>query len=286
MEDESRRLHEQWLQEMQADSGVPLWEKGKTPHYDAAFGQPEPSLVPFLVGSENAALVLVFAGGGFTIKAPHEGHVIARWLNDSGVAAAVLDYRLEPYQYPTIAGDASRAIRFSRSKANEWKIDADRIGVIGFSAGGALAATVATSFDDGNADAIDSVERYSSRPDAQILCYPFIPVSTDPLGYRKETQSQAFAEDASGKEPANHFAADLNVTAETPPAFLWGTGDDFLAPTWEPYLSALAEREVPYEFHLIQSGPHGMGLAEGHESARHWPTLCASWLAEIGFRTF
>ena len=284
MEDESRRMHEEWLQEMLADPGIPLWEDGSTPDFDRTLGQPEPSLVPFLIDSENAALILVCAGGGFAIKAPHEGRVIARWLNDIGIAAAVLDYRLEPYGFPTTARDASRAIRFTRSKAHEWKIDPDRIGIIGFSAGGALAATVATQYDGGNADDGDLVERYSSRPNAQILCYPYVPVSADPLGFAKDAEGQAFMEDASGRESKGHCAADLNVTAETAPAFLWGTRDDFLAATWPPYLTALAEHEVPYEYHLFGSGPHGMGLAESHESARHWPTLCASWLTEIGFR--
>ena len=284
MDDWSRQAVAQWQKEMEDDPGIPLWEQGTTPDYDPALGQPEPSLVPFLIDREGASLVLVFPGGGFTLKAPHEGRAIARWLNQIGIAAAVLDYRLQPYRFPTIAQDASRAIRLARSNASEWKIDPGRIGVIGFSAGGTLVATTATHHDEGDTDDSDPVERYSSRPNAQILCYPFIPVSTDPMGQANNPESRAFMEDPQGKESARYYAADLNVTTDTPPAFLWGTRDDFLAQTWPPYLSALAEHQVPYEYHLIQSGPHGMGLAEDHESARHWPTLCASGLAGIGFR--
>src|SRR5438552_12245469 len=136
-----------------------------------------PTLTPYFAPKEKAtgAAIIVCPGGGYDHLAAHEGAPVAEWLNSIGITAFVLKYRLGPrYHHPAPLQDAARAIRTIRAHAAEWKIDPERIGILGFSAGGHLAATIATHFDSGKRDASDPVERVSSRPNLAILVYPVI----------------------------------------------------------------------------------------------------------------
>src|SRR5204862_3028506 len=135
------------------------------------------SLTAYLPPKEKAtgAAIIVCPGGGYTHLAEHEGRPVAEWLNTIGVTAFVLKYRLGPrYHHPAPLQDAARAIRTVRARASEWNLDPERIGVLGFSAGGHVASTIATHFDAGKADAADPLERVSSRPSVAILIYPVI----------------------------------------------------------------------------------------------------------------
>lgn len=137
-----------------------------------------PTITPYLPAADKVSgtSIVVCPGGGYGGLAGHEGEGYAKWLADNGVAAFVLKYRLgsKGYRHPVMLGDVSRAIRLVRSRAAEWKLDPQRVGVMGSSAGGHLASTAVTHFDAGKADASDTVDRQSSRPDFGVLCYAVI----------------------------------------------------------------------------------------------------------------
>lgn len=151
-----------------------LWEEN-TP--GLAPGDSPPTLEPYIIDAplgRSTAAVIICPGGGYARRADHEGRPVAQWLNSLGISAFVLHYRVAPYRHPYPLLDAKRAIRLVRHRASQWNIDPHRIGVLGFSAGGHLAATLATHFDGGDPMAADPIERQSSRPDLAILCYPVI----------------------------------------------------------------------------------------------------------------
>jgi acetyl esterase/lipase len=230
--------------------------------------------------------VVVCPGGGYGGLAEHEGHPIAKWLNSLGVTAIVLKYRLGSagYRHPVMLNDASRAIRTVRSHAGEWKIDPKRIGILGFSAGGHLASTAATHFDEGKPEASDTVERVSSRPDFAVLVYPVITME-DPYTHRGSRQN-LLGENPS-RELIELLSNEKQVTAKTPPCFLVHTADDAAVPVENSLLFASACRKagVPVEIHVFEHGPHGFGLGanspvlNGTNSVLSaWPSLCAAWM--------
>jgi acetyl esterase/lipase len=211
-----------------------------------------------------------------------EGRQIASWFNAMGVTAFVLKYRLGPrYHHPIELGDAQRAIRLVRSRAMQFGIAPDRLGMMGFSAGGHLAATAGTRFDEGDANAPDPVDRLGSRPDFLILAYPVI--SFDPAIAHAGSVRSLLGENPS---PAllQELSAELHVTAKTPPAFLFSTNADTAVPaenTIRFYL-ALRQAKVPAEMHIFENGPHGVGLDLGDPALSLWPTLLANWLRGRG----
>jgi acetyl esterase/lipase len=212
----------------------------------------------------------------------HEGVQIAAWLNNLGISAYVLKYRLGPkYHYPIELWDAQRAIRYVRSHAVDFGIHPDRIGIWGFSAGGHLASTVATHFasSDGEADPID---RQSDRPDFAILSYPVITM-LEPyvhLGSRRNLLGDK-------PDPAlvQLLSNELQVTTRTPPTFLFHTTEDQVVPVENSvnYYLALRKAGVPVEMHIYQKGKHGVGLAAADPILRAWPGQLAAWLRLQGF---
>jgi acetyl esterase/lipase len=252
-------------------SVYPLWEGG-APGYDPAFGEPEPTLTPYLVERDTpGAAVVVFPGGGYMRKAPHEGEPIARWLNTLGLSAFVLDYRVNPYRHPVPLGDARQALRVVRRRAVEWQVDPGRIAILGFSAGGHLAATLATDADT----------EPEARPDAAILCYPVISFVARPhVGSLNALLGEA-------PDPAlvTALSAENRVTAATPPTFLWHTAEDAAVAVEHSlrFASALGAHGVPFELHVFPQGHHGLGLAEDDPHAGAWKGLCATWLQSLGF---
>ncbi|MEK3884026.1 alpha/beta hydrolase [Paenibacillus sp. PL2-23] len=242
-----------------------------------------PTLELFLLpGSERKGLVIVCPGGAYHRHASYEGTPIAEWLNSIGVSAAVLSYRVHPYAYPAAWLDAKRAIRYARHHANEWNIDPDHIGILGFSAGGHLASTVGTQFDSGEPSAEDPIERHSCRPDTLILCYPVISFQ-EPYGHAGSREVQL------GQEPEEHMirllSNELQVTEATPPAFLWHTAEDVPVPPENSMLfaMALARHRIPHELHVFEEGVHGIGLGETVPDSARWTELCERWLARRGF---
>ena len=240
----------------------------------------KPTLAPFVVpaGRGTGTAVIVCPGGGYSgLSMDKEGVQIAQWLNSLGVSAFVLKYRLGPkYHHPVELGDAQRAIRTVRSKAAEYRLLPDRIGIMGFSAGGHLASTAGTHFDAGDSAAGDPIDRVSSRPDFLVLCYPVISFG-------------AFAHQGSkrnllGENPDPQLVESLSnetqVTAQTPPTFLFHTNADAGVPVENSVLfySALRKAGVPAELHIYERGPHGVGLAQTDEALSSWPARLADWL--------
>ena len=227
--------------------------------------------------------MIVCPGGGYGGLAEHEGKPIAQWLNTLGVTGYVLKYRLGPrYHHPVEMRDAQRALRYVRAHAGENKIDPYRIGIIGFSAGGHLASTLATHFDDGDPKAPDTTNRVSCRPDAAVLIYPVITM-TDPFTHGGSRQN--LLGDKPDPELVNLLSNERQITSKTPPVFLAHTSDDSVVPVENSLLFALACRaaRVPCELHVYEHGPHGFGLGGNNAVLNTWPALCAAWLKTRGF---
>lgn len=259
---------------------IPLWSKGAPLFQD---NLEEPHFIHHSVKSEKqTSAVIVLPGGGYEGRADHEGDPVAKWLNSLGIAAFVLHYRVAPYKDPAPYMDAERMIRYVRSHADEWNIDPNRIGILGFSAGGHLAATAGTCFDEGNRSAEDIVERVSSRPNLMILCYPVISFLKN---MAHEGSVLNLLGDSSNDENRLRLSNERNVTSQTPPTFLWHTSDDAAVPVENSIEFALSLKRcgVPFELHSFESGKHGLGLAQEHPEAFAWTSLCEKWLAKQGF---
>lgn len=231
----------------------------------------------------TGAAIVICPGGSYTMLADHEGHTIAVWLNSIGVTAIVLKYRLGPrYHHPVELQDVARAMRTVRARAAEWGLDPHRIGIMGFSAGGHLASTIATHFDAGDSTSADPIERVSSRPDIAVLAYPVISM-------RDGITHQGSRQNLLGDNPTQDLKAELSseehVTVQTPPTFLFHTADDPVVPVENSFLFATALRgaKVPFELHVFQHGAHGVGLAQNDQVLGVWPGLLAHWLKVRGF---
>jgi len=281
-------------QAVQPSAAIPIWPEGvpggiknggpETLTDGLVRNVHEPSLTPYLPspGRANGTAVVVCPGGGYTVLAiEKEGIAVARWLNTLGISAFVLKYRLKEYGHPAPLRDALRAVRLLRSDAPKWGIQPDRIGVIGFSAGGHLAASAATLFDapEGRTGAI--LDRVSARPDFLILVYPVI-VLTGP--YAHAGSRRALLGDAPPPELVDALSLDGRVTNDTPPAFLVHGGTDTTVPPENSALFYLALRKagVAAELHNYERGAHGFGLQPGHGPVSNWPQRCAEWLAAKG----
>jgi acetyl esterase/lipase len=252
---------------------VRLWEGAGAPDSRIAWYPAQ--------GAGPRACVIVCPGGGYGMLAPHEGEPVALWLNSLGISAGVLTYRVAPHRHPAPLADAQRAVRLVRHFSGNWDIDAGRVGILGFSAGGHLAATAATQFDEGDARAADVVDRQSSRPDLAILGYPVISFEQFYHGGSRENLL--------GPNPAagdvQDLSAERRVTANSSPSFIWFTADDEAVDVRNGLLfaSALREHGVPFELHVYEHGRHGLGLAEGDAYASAWTAACAAWLRNRGF---
>ncbi len=242
-----------------------------------------PTLTIYRARQPSGASVIVAPGGGYgALASNHEGRQVANLLNAAGVTAFVLKYRLGPkYRHPIELGDAQRAIRLVRARAPEFGIAPDRIGMMGFSAGGHLAATAGTHFDAGKADATDPIERAGSRPDFLILAYPV--VSFDPAITHSGSVRNLLGENPDPKL-IEDLSNDLRVTTDTPPTFLFHTNADtgVVAENSVRFYLALRRAKVPAELHIFENGPHGVGLALGDPALAAWSTLLTNWLRGRG----
>jgi len=238
-----------------------------------------PTLTPYLAPRDQAtgAAIIICPGGGYEHLSDREGGPIAERLNAMGIIAFVLKYRIGPrYHHPAPLQDAARAIRLVRARAGEWKIDPERIGIMGFSAGGHLAATIGTHFDPGKPDSSDPIERVSSRPNVTVLVYPVITM--------KDSTHAGSRRNLLGPDPTPELLALLSneerVTRETPPTFLIHTMTDASVPVENSlaFVAALRKAGVPFEFHLYERGPHGFALGGNDPILITWPDRLADWL--------
>ncbi|MBN2243938.1 MAG: alpha/beta hydrolase [Acidobacteria bacterium] len=265
----------------------PLWA-GDAP---GALGKEEkdvPTLTPHFASPPKAtgAAFVICPGGGYASLAPHEGFHYALWLNEQGIAGFVLKYRLgsSGYRHPAMIEDVRRAIRYVRANAEAWGLDPDRIGVMGSSAGGHLAAAALTHFDAGDPEAPDPVDRVSSKPDLGVLCYPVVTMGPDThrgsrLNLLGENPDPALVELLSNEK---------RVTQDTPPVFIFHTAEDPAVKVENAleFAAALSRNGVPFALHIYAKGPHGIGLGstQWDPALRHpWTLECSRWLEESGF---
>jgi acetyl esterase/lipase len=260
-----------------------LWPAG-APGATGSEDKDKPKLILYLASEKaaNRAAVVICPGGGYGgLAMGHEGHEIAKWFNEQGVSAFICDYRHrgKGYGHPAPMQDAQRAIRMVRSRAKEFQLDANRIGVIGFSAGGHLASTVATHFDSGNSQDTDPIQQVSSRPDFAILCYPVI-------AFGESFTHHGSQQNLLGREPDAELVKKLSnekqVTKDNPPTFLWHTADDavVLVENSIQFFEALHAIKVPAELHVYEKGRHGLGLAKDVPGAENWPDELLAWLKQ------
>ncbi len=274
-----------WAQ-AQEHQTILLWPNGAPgAKGDADIDKPSLTIYPVSGPGKVETGVVVFPGGGYVhLAMDHEGTQIAEWLNKLGISAFVLKYRLGPkYHYPVELWDAQRAIRYVRAHAQDYGIRPDRIGIWGFSAGGHLASTAGTHFDNGDHNTGDPIDAVSSRPDFMILAYPVITMM-DP--YVHHGSLHALLGEKPDPELVRSLSNETQVTSRTPPTFLFATANDDVVPVENSvqFDEALNRAGVPAEMHIYLKGPHGVGLAQNDPVLRTWPDRLADWLKEQGLR--
>lgn len=206
----------------------------------------------------NGAGIIICPGGGYHILAINlEGYEIAEWLRSRGYTVFVLQYRVPNNQAGALA-DAQRAVRIVRSRANEWSLNPNQLGVLGFSAGGSLSVRLSTLYKQTNYNAVDNADSLSCRPDFSMLIYP------------------AYLDKGEGRS----LTPELLVDAETPPMFIFATADDPYANSALVMASALRDQKVAVELHLLADGGHGYGIRTGNAAAETWPKLAETWLTK------
>jgi acetyl esterase/lipase len=287
---------------MNAQITLPLWPEGKVPNYKAS-GEKEkiesadimrvslvqtPEMTVYLPSKKAATgqAVIICPGGGYGFLAYNwEGTDVAGFLVAKGITAIVLKSRLPnsksnitPHLSPLM--DAARAMRMVRSNTARWNIKKDAIGIMGFSAGGHLASTLGTHFDNGDRAATDSIERQSSRPDFMVLVYPVISVSK-PIMHAGSRNNLIGAKPDSSL--AKFYSNELQVTKETPPTFLVHTTDDKTVPVENSLLfyQALKDNNVPVEMHIYPTGEHGFGLGVGTGYLESWTDRLVDWMRAL-----
>lgn len=276
---------------------IPLWPDGSkqnpavaaadpaakpTPGWTNTPGRPCITLYPptpsIWNGPNKRGCVIVCPGGGYGGLASHEGEPFARLFAMHGLYAAVLTYRVAPHRFPAPYNDACRAIRLVRSMADPLGIDPQRIAIMGFSAGGHLASTVATQPELHIEPDDDLAPRISARPDRVILGYPVVSFVTR---YHAGSAANLLGDNPS-LERRTQFSNELHVTANNPPAFLFHTGDDAAVPVENSlmFASAYATHKIPCELHVYRSGQHGVGMATNNPALRSWSSLLIDWLGD------
>ncbi len=269
---------------MQEPQTILLWPDG-APGAQGTEDRDKPALTIYMPPNTTGPMtaVIIAPGGSYArLSMNLEGRAPANYFNTLGIAAFVLRYRLGPqYHHPIELGDALRAIRTVRARAAEWHIAPDRIGMMGFSAGGHLASSAATHFDAGKADAADPIDRVSSRPDFAVLGYPVISL-VEPFTH------QGSKTNLLGEHPdpalARSLSSETQVTAQTPPTFIYQTNADTTTPAENAvaYYLALRKAGVPSEMHIFKDGAHGSGLGGADSALAEWPRLLANWLRATG----
>ena len=247
--------------------------------------QPRLTVVPPGIDRPTGTAVIICPGGGYSgLSWQREGMQYARWLSTLGVTSFILTNRVGEYGHPAPLQDVLRAMRIVRSRAAEFKLDPARIGVMGSSAGGHLAASAGTLFDHADGKTGAALDAVSARPDFLILMYPVITM-TDPFAH-KGSRQQLLGVNATPDQIA--FASLENqVTAATPPTLLIHTQEDTSVPIENSvrFFQALTKAKVPAEFYAFEKGTHGMGMRDGNGNASAWPKRAEEWLRYRGLLT-
>ena len=233
-----------------------------------------PEITAYEAGSKGA--VIIFPGGGYVMRAEHEGDGYAKWLAKNGITAFVVSYRVAPYKHPAQLSDAMRAIKFVRFYAEKYGIDRDKIAVMGSSAGGHLAAAVSVHHDSDVYEPTDRIDKESARPDATILCYPVIDMGM----YGHDVTRNALLGARCKMAMRELMSLQFQVNEDTPEAFIWHTATDSVVDVTNSllYAQALREEDIPFEMHIYPMGEHGLGLAEDEEYVAKWSDNLMAWL--------
>lgn len=260
-----------------ADKEAMLWD-GEPPFCE---GHLDPATWPTIRAyrpldwKRNGKAVVVYPGGGYCVLAPHEGAAYAEWLRDHGYTAFVVNYRLavNGFHWQAMLSDAARAVRLVRASADEFGIDPHKIGVMGSSAGGHLAAMCATLHEEGHRQPSEPDQADLGRPDFSILCYPVIS-TVAPWSHSCVAQ---ILPDGASEQLRRHVSMELSADANTPPAFIWHTTPDTGVPCENSIHYALRLRQlgIPFQLHLYDRCNHGIGLAENHP----WTRECLQFLS-------
>lgn len=259
---------------------VLLWPNGAPGAKGTApTDQPRVTVFPAPADKSVKAAVVICPGGGYGgLATGHEGHEIAAWFNERGITALMLEYRLgsKGYQHPAPLLDAQRAIRYARSQAEALGYATDKVGLMGFSAGGHLASTAGTHFDDGDKAAKDPIDKLSCRPDFLMLGYPVITMGEKTHGWSKRNLLGATPD----PELVELLSNEKHVTAKTPPTFLFHTDEDtvVLPENSVLFYLALRQHKVPAEMHIYEKGKHGVGLAAKDPTLSSWSGRLEDWL--------
>lgn len=251
---------------------IKLWDSIMPYEKDDVDFTPEIKSYP----ANSRGAVVIFPGGGYGGRAEHEGDVIGEWLQSLGITAFVCEYRVAPYQHPAELSDAQRAVRYVRYNAEKYGFDTDKIAVMGFSAGGHLAASVSTLYDYPAYDKTDEVDEVSARPDASVLCYPVIDMGE----YTHEGSRINLLGENATKEMIELMSLQNRVTKDTPEAFIWHTSSDNIVNSMNSmmYCSALQREGVLNELHIYPVGPHGLGIKESIPYVTSWKNDFIKWL--------
>ena len=238
-----------------------------------------------LKSSKDKAAVLIIPGGGYeALWIDKEGVDVAKWLNGLGISAFVLKHRIPYWEGKECRGkvalsDAQRAMRIIRKNAQKWEINPEKIGVLGFSAGGHLASTLSTHHDQGIRRSNLEIEKFASRPDFSILIYPVVTMKQPyvHMGSRKSLIGEV-----PSSEVVEYFSNEMQVKDDTPPAILIHSDDDsgVLVENSVNYYLALRKHKIPAALHVWEDGGHGYGLAKGQGSIKDWPNICQNWMIQ------
>jgi acetyl esterase/lipase len=271
------------------DEELYLWKEGSPNNGSNPAYRPKIRIYYPSIRTENKenvklAAVLICPGGGYYVQAPHEGEPFARLFALYGIVGVVLTYRVFPDRYPGSYSDACRAMRLLRENAGRYRIDPDQIGIMGFSAGGHLASTVATQPDLYKDPEDDLAEKFTARPDRVILGYPVI-------SFVDTYAHQGSAKSLLGEDPDQAMLKQLSnnyqVTSDTPPAFLFHTADDKGVPVYNSlsFAEACVRNNVPVELHVFPEGRHGAGMALEEPKLNIWTRNLLNWLQDWHFKT-
>lgn len=226
-------------------------------------------------------VIVICPGGGYThLAMNHEGHLFARWLNERGITAVILKYRMPNGHERIPLADAQQAIRWVRMQAKEWGIYPVKVGIAGFSAGGHLASTLMTHYEQGNENASEPIKRFNSRPDFALLFYPVISMQA---GLTHAGSRHALLGEEPGMDKVNEYSGELHVTAQTPPAFIVHSDDDKAVSVMNSvsFYQALKKHDVPAVLYIFPKGGHGWGLRDSYEYYPEWTTLLEKWLETL-----
>ncbi len=233
--------------------------------------QDVPSITPYLIEDDQTApIILVIPGGGYGHRAYHEGEPVAKWLNQNGFHACILRYQVAPISQQETIEQAQQAIQTMKIKRTDWGLnDQHKVGVLGFSAGGHLAAIISNRYLESKG--------YTSRPDFQILCYPVITMDE----FTHEGRKTNLLGENPDQQLIDQYSCEKIVHENTPPAFIWSTANDqsVLSVNSLKYAEVLQRYQIPYELHIYQDGRHGLGLADEHPNTVDWKQACTRWLS-------